>query len=130
MAGQQKQLEPNWIASAAVGALFTGDGFDEPRRSAELVMQCVITSGFYTDTAERTDLWSKAITVDGHPAWSIRAEVRIDAPDVRADGDTVEVIIVDTGSPESLAMFAGAVSLGDDDLLATMNGTIANLRVE
>ena len=93
-------------------------------------MQCVITSGFYNDTAERTDLWSKAITVDGHPAWSIRAEVRIDAPDVRADGDTVEVIIVDTGSPESLAMFAGAVSLGDDDLLTTMNATIENLQVE
>lgn len=130
VAGQQKQLEPMWIASATVGALFTGDGFDEPRRSAELVMQCVITSGFYTETAERTDLWSKAITVGGRPAWSIRAEVRIDSPDVRADGDTVEVIVVDTGSPESLAVFAGAVSLGDDDLLKTMDGTIQSLRVE
>ena len=38
---------PNWYANLAVGALFTGDGFDEPRRSAELVMQCVITSGLY-----------------------------------------------------------------------------------
>jgi hypothetical protein len=40
------------------------------------------------------------------------------------------VIVVDTGSPESLAMFAGAVSLGDDNLLATMDSTIENLRVE
>jgi len=130
VAGQQKQLEPEWIASATVGALFTGAGFDEPRRSADLVMQCVITAGFYTDTAERTDLWSKAIMVDGRPGWSIRAEVRIDSPDVRADGDTVDVVIVDTGSPESLAMFVGAVSLGDDDLLATMNATIENLKAE
>ena len=128
--GQQKKLEPQWIATATVGALFTGDGFDEPRRSAELVMQCVITSGFYTETAERTDVWSKAVTVDGRPAWSIRAEVRIDVQEVRAKGDTVEVIVVDTGSPESLAMFAGAVSLGDDNLLATMDSTIENLRVE
>ena len=127
---QRKLLEPQWQASLAVGALFTGDGFDEPRRAAELVMQCMITSGFYDTTAERENVWSKAITVDGHPAWSIRAEVRIDDPQIEADGDTVEVIVVDTGSPESLAMFVGAVSLGDKDLLTTLDSTIKNLRVE
>ena len=66
---------PNWYANLAVGALFTGDGFDEPRRSAELVMQCVITSGLYQYFVDRVDLWSKAVHVDGHPAWSIRAEI-------------------------------------------------------
>ena len=68
--------------------------------------------------------------MDGHPAWSIRAEVGSTPRTSERKGDTVEVIVVDTGSPESLAMFAGAVSLGDDDLLKTMNATIKNLRVE
>ena len=49
------------------------------------------------------------MTVDGRPAWSIRAEIEVDYPDLETKGDTVEVIVVDTGSPESLAMFIGAV---------------------
>lgn len=127
---QRKLLEPEWQASLAVGALFTGDGFDEPRRAAELVMQCMITSGFYDQTAERENVWSKAVTVDGRPGWSIRSEVRIDDPQIEAEGDTVDVIVVDTGSPESLAMFVGAVSIGDSGLLTTLNSTIDTLRVE
>lgn len=126
---QTKTLEPQWQANLAVGALFTGDGFDEPRRSAELVMQCVITSGLYSGFSDRTDLWSQAMTVDGRTAWSIRSEIRVDSPDVQAEGDTVEVIIVDTGSPESLSMFLGAVSIGDKPLTRTLDSTIKGLRV-
>jgi len=130
--GEQSTLveSPNWYANLAVGALFTGDGFDDPRRSAELVMQCVITSGLYEHFVDRVDLWSKAVTVDGRPAWSIRAEIEVDYPDLETKGDTVEVIVVDTGSPESLAMFIGAVDSGDQDLLEILGSSIENLRVE
>ena len=38
--------------------------------------------------------------------------------------------MVDTGSPESLSMFIGAVDIGDPSLLKTMDSTIKNLRVE
>ena len=100
--GEQMKLaeSPSWYANLAVGALFTGDGFDEPRRAAELVMQCVITSGLYPYFTDRVDTWTKAVTVDGKPAWSIRADIEVDDPDLRTKGDTVEVIVVDTGSPE------------------------------
>lgn len=130
--GEQMKLaeSPSWYANLAVGALFTGDGFDEPRRSAELVMQCVITSGLYPYFTDRQDLWSKAVMVDGRPAWSIRAEIRVDDPELTTKGDTVEVIVVDTGSPESLAMFIGAVDIGDRSLARTMDATIESLRVE
>ena len=57
---------------------FDGDGFDEPRRAAELVMQCVISSGLYPYFTGREAVWSKAVTVDGRPGWSIRAEIRVD----------------------------------------------------
>jgi len=55
--GEQMKLAepPRWYANLAVGALFTGHGFDEPRRSAELVMQCVITSGLYPSFTDRAD---------------------------------------------------------------------------
>jgi hypothetical protein len=128
---QNKLVEsPGWYADLAVGALFTGDGFDEPRRSAELVMQCVITSGLYPYFTDRVDTWSKAVSVDGRPAWSIRADIEVDDPDLRTKGDTVEVIVVDTESPESLSMFIGAVNIGDPTLAKTMDSTIRNLRVE
>ena len=128
---QNKVVEsPSWYADLAVGALFTGDGFDEPRRSAELVMQCVITSGLYPYFTDRVNTWSKAVTVDGQPAWSIRADIEVDDPDLTTKGDTVEVIVVDTGSPESLSMFIGAVNIGDPALAKTMDSTIKNLRVE
>ncbi len=130
--GEQMTMaeSPNWYANLAVGALFTGDGFDEPRRSAELVMQCVITSGLYPYFTGREPVWSKQVTVDGRPAWSIRAEIRVDDPKLDTKGDTVEVIVVDTGSPESLSMFIGAVDIGNTSLAATMDSTIENLRVE
>lgn len=130
--GEQMKLaeSPSWYANLAVGALFTGDGFDEPRRSAELVMQCMITSGLYPYFTDRQDIWSKATTVDGHPAWSVRADVLIEDPDLKAKGDTIEVIVVDTGSPESLSMFVGAANIGDRRLQATINSTIEGLQVE
>lgn len=125
-----KVESPDWYANLAVGALFTGDGFDEPKRAADLVMQCVITSGLYPYFTERKDVWSKPVTVDGHPAWSIRANVLIKDPELKAKGDTVEVIVADTDSPEALAMFIGQVNLGDTKLLRTLDSTIKNLRVE
>lgn len=127
---QTTQAEsPNWYANLVVGALFTGDGFDEPKRAAELVMQCVISSGLYPHLTGQEQLWSKSVTVDGHPAWSIRTDVLIDDPKLKAKGDVVEVIVVDTDSPEALAMFIGQVNLGDTKLLRTLDSTIKNLRV-
>ena len=76
------------------------------------------------------DTWSKAVTVDGQPAWSIRADIEVDDPDLKTKGDTVEVIVVDTESPESLAMFIGAVDIGNRSLAKAMDSTIKNLRVE
>ena len=130
--GSQVKLaeSPNWYSDLTVGALFTGDGFDEPRRSAELVMQCMITSGLYQNLVGRENIWSKAVTVDGHPGWSIRADVLVDYPDLATKGDTVEVIVIDTGSPESLAMFVGAADIGDRALQKTLDSTIKDLRVE
>jgi len=93
-------------------------------------MQCVITSGLYPYFTDRVDTWSKSVTVDGRAAWSIRADIEVDDPDLRTKGDTVEVIVVDTGSPESLSMFIGAVNIGDPKLVTTMDSTIKNLRVE
>ncbi|MFT4163868.1 MAG: DUF2510 domain-containing protein [Microlunatus sp.] len=118
-----------WYANLVVGALFTGDGFDEPKRAAELVMQCVISSGLYPFLTGSEQVWSKQVTVDGHPAWSIRTNVLIDDPELKAKGDVVEVIVVDTDSPEALAMFVGQVNLGDKKLLRIMDSTIKNLRV-
>ena len=43
-------------------------------------------------------------------------------------GDVVDVVVVDLGGPESLAMFWGAVPIGDEDLIAQLDQVIGELR--
>jgi hypothetical protein len=130
VASQAQSTEPRWVAGFAVGALFTGDGFDSPRTASRLVMECWVTTGFYPSFTGRKDLGSKPVEVDGRPAWALRSEIRVDDPSVAAEGDVVQVIVVDHGSPESLAMFIGWVPIGDRERIAVLDRTIGDLRVE
>lgn len=126
---QSKRLEPRWFSLVAVGELRRSDGFTSPRQAAESVVQCVASSSFYSHFESATEHKAEAATIDGHAAWWIRTDIRIDDPDVEADGDTVDVIVVDTGNPETFGMFLGGVTIGDRDLLATLDSTVTGLRV-
>lgn len=126
---QSKRLEPRWFSLVAVGELRRSDGFTAPRQAAESVVQCVASSSFYSHFESAKDLKAEAAKIDGHDAWWIRTEIRIDDPNVEADGDTVDVIVVDTGNPDTFGMFLGGVTIGDRDLLATLDSTVAGLRV-
>lgn len=123
-----KPVQDTWFALLAVGQLRIIDGFEQPKQSAESVMQCVASSGYYPGFTGRKELSSKQITVDGKAAWSMRTEILVDAR-IDLAGDVVEVIIVDTGNPEGLSMFVGAVPIGDDDLIGVLDQTVADLQV-
>ena len=127
--GQSQRTEPRWLAILAVGALRTADGFDNPHQSTEGVMQCIASSGYYDNVVSRKDIASRAVTVDGKPGWELRSEIRVDEPDLSVEGDVVDVIVIDAGANESLAMFVGAVPIGDRARLATLNSTIHDLQV-
>jgi hypothetical protein len=123
-------MQPSWYAMLAVGALRTADGFKQPRRAAEGVMQCTATSDFYDGFTGRRDLLSQAVTVDGHPGWALRSEIHVVSPMTTLPGDIVEVIVVDRGSPESLAMFWGAVPIGDARMGTILDDTVQALHAD
>ncbi len=126
--GQQQTIEPNWFAMFAVGALSVADGFEEPTQAAEAVMQCTATSGFYDGFTRRKDLHAKAITVGGRDGWSVRSEIHVESDQTTLPGDVVDVVVVDLGAPEALAMFWGAVPIGDDAMIGQLDHVIGELR--
>ena len=43
-------------------------------------------------------------------------------------GDVVEVVVVDLGAPEALAMFWGAVPIGDEAMIAQLDQVVSQLQ--
>ncbi|WP_195908897.1 DUF2510 domain-containing protein [Microlunatus sp. Gsoil 973] len=130
VAGADEWVEPHWLAMVAVGAVHADDGFRSPKQSADGLMQCIASSAYYRYFTGRTDRFARAVTVDGHRGWALRSEVRVDNPDVRAEGDVVEVIVLNTGRSGELSFFAGFIPIGDHDRLAVLDSTIAGIRVD
>lgn len=128
VASQGRPVVPGWVTLVAVGELRESDGFTAPKQAAESVMQCLASSDWYEDAVSTTALKSQTRTVDGHRAWWIRSEIRVEHRPV--EGDTVDVIVVDTGHPGSFGLFLGDVALHHPDLLAIMDDTTRRLTVD
>ncbi|GAA2110346.1 hypothetical protein GCM10009841_32340 [Microlunatus panaciterrae] len=126
--GQRLTTEPGWFALLAVGELHRSDGFRQPQQAAVAVTSCAVTSGFYAQLSGSRQLWSKAVTVDGKRGWSIRTEVYVDRPELSVPGDVLQVVVVDLGDPDSLALFIGAVSIGDKARIGILNRCLADLK--
>ena len=126
--GQDKTIEEQWFAMFAVGALSTADGFEAPQQAAEGVMECTATSEYYEGFQSRRDVFSRPVTVAGHPAWEIRSEIRVKSPKTTLPGDVVDVVVVDLDSPEALAMFWGAVPIGDQAMTSQLDTVVEPAR--
>ena len=94
------------------------------------MLQCTASSTFYEGFVERTDLAAESVTVAGYQGWRIRSEIRVKTELTTRPGDVVEVIVVDLGSPESLAMFIGAVPIGDEQLADQLDRVISQLQAD
>ncbi len=129
--GQSKSISPTWSSMYAVGAVPTFNGFDSPRTAAELILQCTVTSpDFYRGVTRVRTLSAKRVTVGGQSGWSLRTEVRVRAAGVTVPGDILQIVVVDTESPESLAMFWACVPLDDPASLKQLDATLKKLRPE
>ena len=126
--GQDKAIEPQWYAMFAVGALSVVDGFEVPAQAAESVMQCTATSDYYQGFTGRKDLHSTSITLAGRPGWSIRSEIYVDTDRTDLPGDVVDVVVIDMGAPEALAMFWGAVPIGDQAMIDQLDQVVSQLQ--
>lgn len=127
--GQFTRVQPEWFAMLAVGALSTVDGFEVPEQAAQAAMECTASSTFYEGFTERKDLDAEPVTIDGYHGWRLRSEVHVTSDATTLPGNVVEIIVLDLDSPESLAMFWGAVPIGDAKLGAQLDRVASQLRV-
>lgn len=117
-----------WFSMSAVGALHTVDGFDQPKRSAFQVMSCFATSSYYSGYTGRSNLLSEAVTINGRPGWRLRSEVYVTMKDLpQVAGDVIDVIVVDTGDPESLGVYISSVTIDDNARLDLVEAAIKTL---
>lgn len=129
VAGADEWVEPEWLAMVAVGDVRTDDGFGDPKQAADGIMQCIASSVYYRYYTGSTTLFSKPFRLQGRSGWAIRAQVRVDDPQVQASGDVVEIIALNTGTAGQLSYFAGFVPIGDRNRLAILDNTISGMRV-
>lgn len=119
-----------WFSAVAVGAVSVVDGFEAPQQAAQMAMDCFATSQYYSGFAGRKDISRQEVTIDGHKGWWIRSEVYVEMaalPDI--PGDVIDVVVIDTGSPESLSMFISSFTIGDSVRGPQVDAARASLRV-
>lgn len=123
--------ESGWISMMVVGEVRRADGYTSAEQAALSLVSCMAGSpSMYASYESDEQLSSKETTVQGKDAWEVRQEIRIDDPVLEALGDTAVVIVVDTGSEETLSVFAGVVPIGNEALLAGLDRTAAGLTVD
>ena len=121
---------PGWFSVASVSLLSVADGFQTPRASAASVMSCFASSRYYQGFTGRQDLLSEPVTIDGHHGWRIRSEIRVSISALpQVQGDVVDIIVVDTGSTDSLSLFLSSYTIGDTGRGSLVDQCIASLRV-
>ncbi|MDT0200565.1 DUF2510 domain-containing protein [Nocardioides sp. AE5] len=125
-----KEIEAYWISTLVVGRVEKADGFTTPQQAAHAIQECMTrTDTLYSGFTGSTDVHDKETTVDGHKAWSYRTEIRVNTPEVEAEGDLAEVTVVDIGDAEGYAVFIGVTPIGDDELAAVLDDVVAGLKV-
>lgn len=128
---QYTDVEEKWISLTGVGGLARANGFDSVDTAAEVVVQCLTSSDLvYSGFTGRTDLKNESIDIDGKPAHRITTEIRVEDPRITVDGDVLDVIVVDTGDPESFGVYIAMAAIGNDDLISKNEDTMASLSVD
>lgn len=119
----------NWVSAILVAELNAGDGFYAAEEGANIVAKCIMGS-YYGDTRlDRTDITSKAITVDGHTGWQLEFHLGFDIKGLRTKGETAIIIVVDTGRTAS-ALFYASIPDSHPQHLEQARGLIPQLRID
>lgn len=125
------QIVPGWVSTSMVGELSRADGFTTPQTAARAFMSCFASSSFYQGITARNDLSSQAVTIGGRQGWWLRSEVRVNfANDPSIPGDTVDIVVLDTGDPAWLSVWEGNATIGDAATQALIDQTRASIQVD
>ena len=126
---QVDQVYFDWMSNIAVGLLSNADGFVDISTSAELIMECFASSGYYIGFTGREDIIpGQQISISGHPAWHIQSNIYVNGYPV--PGDVVDIIVVDLGTDKDhLGLFFSSCSIGDAARCALVESAISTLSV-
>ena len=126
-----RRSEPAGSRSRARRALPRTNGFDSTGQAAAEVLECMTLLDAFYDSFTGAELTrSKATEVDGPPGWEMDAEIRIDDPTLKVQGDVAKVVVVDTGDLRRYGLFVSVVPIGDQALLDQQQGLVDDLQVD
>lgn len=117
-----------WVASVLIARLLAGDGFFGPQQGAQLVAGCAVGTFYGNAEVRREDKRSKAITLDGHPAWIIESHLQFQVPGIETTGETMIIVVVDTGDGEA-GLFYASVPDTSPQFLQPARDSLAKLKV-
>lgn len=128
VAGREIQAG-KWISNYALGGLPRAP-YDDLQDAAQTVLGCMAESpSFFESFESRDDLSSEQIEVDGHEAWQITSEIRVDDPGLEVEGDRVSVVVVDTDTPQTYGLLVSVVPIGDERLIKQQANAIKSLEI-
>ncbi len=131
VAGVGRSIEEQWISLYAVGGLPKSSGYFDLEASVDQVITCMTDSpNFYRNFTGREDLEREAIQVDGHDAYAVTSEIRVDDPEITVDGDYSKVIVVDTGDDEKFGLYVAVVPIGHQKLIDQLEAATEQLQVD
>lgn len=127
----ESTAKTRWISMIGIGALNVTDGFQDLEKAADRVLKCYTTPDFFSGLTGYVTLHNEEHRVDGRRGWWLRSKVSVDMqelPDVK--GDWVDVIVVDTGSPEYLGVLITSVKIGDEKRTRQVAEALESLSVQ
>lgn len=123
-----KQITTRWMSVNAVGAVKVSDGFEAPQPAARIMMSCFASSGYYRGFSGRKDLSAEPIEIDGFKGFHMRTEIYVDDQgDIK--GDVVDVVVIDTGNPESMGVYVNSATIGDEETISETERARKSLKV-
>ncbi|GAB4008541.1 hypothetical protein GCM10028772_22900 [Nocardioides ultimimeridianus] len=125
-----KVVSQGWISMMALGSLPKANGFHSPEQAARVVVACMAADpNMYRGAYAVPEVSAQNTKVDGHAAFSLVQQIKVNDPTTTALGDTVQVVVVDTGNAKSYGVFLMGVPIGNKSLEALEKLTAANVRV-
>lgn len=124
-----KEIVWGWQSNISVGEVLRSEGFSDPRTTASQLMGCLASSDLYRGFTGREDLVDESFTLDGNGGWRITADVLVNSQgDIK--GDVVDVIVLDLGDPDKLAVFISCATIENEKNLAEVTRAAESLSVD
>lgn len=122
-----EETQMGWASSVTIG-LTSFDSYPGPKDAARAILQCILTSAFYTGVSVKLAEYA-TIEIKSGSASGVRADALITftEPRLKTKGSRLRIIVFD--STPTPCFFFGAVPMEKADHIAVLDRTTAGLKV-